>query len=345
MKQEKIESTTSNHYRLPYNFGLGGVPIGNEFTAVTDTEAQQTLEAAWNAGVRYYDVSPWYGLGLAERRFGQFLHNQNRKAYVISSKVGKLLKASKKAIKSNLFPLSGSPNIVTFDYSAAAVRRSVEDSLQRLGIDSLDIVFVHDLSPDNKWLDGKWLEHFEIAKQGAFPELTRMREEGLIKAWGLGVNRPEPILAAMETSDPDIFLLASQYSLIEHEYALKNIFPEVRKKNIQLVMGSALNAGFISGSPRFNYGHEIPPAFIKKRNRLVAIANAHGVDLRTAALQFAAMPDVAAAVLCGARTAQQITEDTESMKVTIRDDFWEELKSEKMIAENAPVNKFKTAGQ
>src|SRR5258705_13395225 len=337
MKQEKQVVNAFGNYRLPYNFGLGGVPLGYEITAVTDTEAQHTLEAAWNAGVRYYDVSPWYGLGLAERRFGQFLHNQTRDDYIISSKVGKLLKASKKAIQSNLFPLAGSPNKVEFDYSAAAVRRSIEDSLQRLGIDSLDIVFVHDLSPDNKYLDGKWLEHFEIAKQGAFPELTRMREEGLIKAWGLGVNRPEPILAAMEVADPNIFLLASQYSLIDHEYALKNIFPEVRKKNIQLVMGSALNAGFISGSNRYNYGHEMPPEFIAKRDHLVAIADAYAVDLRTPALQFAAMPDVVAAVLCGARTAQQITEDVESMKVKIPEDFWETLKAEKLIAEEAPI--------
>ena len=345
MIQEKVLPATSRHYQLPYNFGLGGVPIGNEFTAVTDTEAQQTLEAAWNAGVRYYDVSPWYGLGLAERRFGQFLHNQTREEYVISSKVGKLLKASKKAIKSNLFPLAGSPNFVEFDYSAAGVRRSIEDSLQRMGIDSLDIVFVHDLSPDNKYLEGKWLQHFEIAKQGAFPELTRMREEGLIKAWGLGVNRPEPILAAMEVADPDLFLLASQYSLIDHEYALKNIFPEVRKKNIKLVMGSSLNAGFTSGSDRYNYGHEIPTEFIVKRNRLVAIAKAHGVDLRTAALQFSAMPDVAAAVICGARTAQQITENVESMKVKIPGDFWSELKAEKLILEEAPINNIKISLQ
>lgn len=337
MKQEKTELPIFGHYRLPYSFGLGGVPIGNEFTEITDIEAQQTLEAAWNAGVRYYDVSPWYGLGLAERRFGQFLHNQDRSAYVISSKVGKLLKASKKAIESNLFPLAGSPNIVEFNYSAEAVRRSIEDSLQRLGIDSLDIVFVHDLSPDNKYLEGRWLEHFEIAKQGAFPELTRMREEGLIKAWGLGVNRPEPILATMKVADPDIFLLASQYSLIDHEYALKNVFPEVRKKNIQLVMGSALNAGFISGSNRYNYGHEMPAEFIAKRNRLAAVANAHGVDLTTAALQFAAMPDVAAAVICGARTADQITEDVRSMKVIIPEDFWTALKAEKLISEEAPT--------
>jgi D-threo-aldose 1-dehydrogenase len=164
-----------------------------------------------------------------------------------------------------------------------------------------------------------------------------MREEGLIKAWGLGVNRPEPILAAMEVADPNIFLLASQYSLIDHEYALKNIFPEVRKKNIRLVMGAALNAGFISGSNRYNYGHDMPPEFVAKRNRLATIANTHGVDLRTAALQFAAMPDVAAAVLCGARTSQQITEDVESMTIKIPGDFWKELKAEKLISEEAPV--------
>ncbi|MCW3116482.1 MAG: D-threo-aldose 1-dehydrogenase, partial [Chitinophagaceae bacterium] len=219
----------------------------------------------------------------------------------------------------------------------AAVRRSIEDSLQRLGIDSLDIVFVHDLSPDNKFLEGKWLEHFEIAKQGAFPELTRMRKEGLIKAWGLGVNTPEPILATMEVADPDIFLLASQYSLIDHEYALKNVFPEVRRRNITLVIGSVLNAGFISGSDRYNYAHEMPAEFVAKRDRLTALAKVHHVDLRTAALQFSAMPDVAAAVLCGARTAKQITEDVESMKVKIPADFWAALKAEKLISEKAPV--------
>jgi D-threo-aldose 1-dehydrogenase len=337
MKQEKTLSATPVKYKIPYNIGLGGVPIGNEFTAVTDTEAQDTLEAAWDFGVRYFDVSPWYGLGLAERRFGQFLHNKNRGEYVISSKVGKLLRASKQAIKTNPFPLAGSPNIVEFDYSAGAVRRSIEDSLQRLGIDSLDIVFVHDLSPDNKYLEGKWLDHFEIARRGAFPELSRMRDEGLIKAWGLGVNTPEPILAAMKVSDPNIFLLASQYSLIDHEYALKNIFPQVRKKDISLVMGSALNAGFISGSNRYNYGHEMPAEFVAKRNRLTAIANTYGVDLRTAALQFASMPDIAAAVLFGARTAEQAIENVRSMEIKIPGEFWAELKHEKLIAEEAPI--------
>ena len=180
---ENGTSSGSNvHYKPPFKFGLGGVPLGNEFAVVTDKDAYASLEAAWSAGVRYYDVSPWYGLGLAERRFGSFLHNKNRTEYVISSKVGKLLRASKTADNRRYFPFSPSPNDMIFDYTASGVRRSIEDSLQRLGINSLDIAFVHDISADNKYLPTSWQEQFEIAKKGAFPELTRMREEGLIKA-------------------------------------------------------------------------------------------------------------------------------------------------------------------
>ena len=189
--QNKTNSPTQGHYKPPFKFGMGGVPLGNEFSVVTDEDANAILEAAWSAGVRYYDVSPWYGLGLAERRFGYFLHNKRRSDYVLSSKVGKLLKASK-TYNRDLFPFSPSPNNVVFDYTGPGIRRSIEDSLQRLGIESLDIAFVHDLSPDNKLLPTPWEEQFKIAMTGAFPELTRMREEGVIKGWGLGVNGTHP---------------------------------------------------------------------------------------------------------------------------------------------------------
>ena len=248
--QNAANTSRQGHYKPPFKFGMEGVPLGNEFSIVTDEDASAILEAAWSADVRYYDVSPWYGLGLAERRFGYFLHNKKRSDYIISSKVGKLLKASKTAHNRDLFPFSPSPNDVVFDYTGPGIRRSIEDSLQRLGIDSLDIAFVHDLSPDNKLLPTPWEEQFKIATKGAFPELTRMREEGIIKGWGLGVNRPEPILQVLEVADPDVCLLASQYSLIDHKNALNNVFPAVRQKNVSLVIGSSLNAGFISGSPR-----------------------------------------------------------------------------------------------
>jgi D-threo-aldose 1-dehydrogenase len=142
-------TTTSEHYKPAVRFGLGGVPLGNEFANITEKDAYATLEAAWSAGVRYYDTSPWYGLGLCERRFGNFLHTKDRSDYVLSSKVGKLLKASPQNNSKEYFPFTPSPNNLVFDYTADGVKRSIEDSLQRLGLDALDIVFVHDLSPDN----------------------------------------------------------------------------------------------------------------------------------------------------------------------------------------------------
>src|SRR5256886_8187972 len=178
--EQAVSSGNKGHYKPPFRFGIGGVPLGNEFAVVTDKDAYATIEAAWNAGVRYYDMAPWYGLGLADRRFGNFLHNKKRSDYVLSTKVGKLLKASKTAKNKEYFPFSPSPNDVIYDYTASGVRRSIEDSLQRLGIDSIDIAFVHDISSDNKYLPTPWAEQFEIARKGAFPELTRMREEGLI---------------------------------------------------------------------------------------------------------------------------------------------------------------------
>ncbi|MEA3141046.1 MAG: D-threo-aldose 1-dehydrogenase [Gammaproteobacteria bacterium] len=330
----------SGHYVPPIKFGLGGVTLGNEFEVITDEEGYKTLNAAWSAGVRYYDVSPWYGLGLAERRFGNYLHNKNRDEYIISSKVGKLLKASRQNNGKSNFPFSPSPNNVVFDYTADGVRRSVEDSLQRLGLSDLDIVFVHDISSDNKLLPTPWQQQFEIALRGAFPALARMKEEGIIKGWGIGVNTPEPILRVMQEADPDVCLLASQYSLIDHANALNNLFPVARRRNVKFVVGSSLNAGFISGSPRYNYGKNswnIPRDRIEKRQKLRAVAAQYGVDLRTAALRFSAAPDVAAALIVGARSAEQILANVTSMQATVPSDFWAELKRQKLIEQNAPT--------
>lgn len=324
-----------------FRFGLGGVPLGNEFDQHTDTDAQATLEAAWALGVRYYDVAPWYGLGLAERRFGRFLHGQRREDYVLSSKVGKLLKASKDNKHADMFPLSDSPNDLVIDYTADGVRRSVEDSLQRLGVSHLDIAFVHDLSPDFGWFpDGGWEKQYEIARKGAFPALSKMRDEGLIRAWGVGVNTPYAILKVIEDADPDVCLCARQYSLIEHAHALNEVFPAVRAKNVSLVIGSALNAGLISGSPRYNYGKEnfkIPPQVTEKLAKLRAVAERHGVDLRTAALQFSAAASEAVALVVGAGNEREIQENWTSMQAKIPNEFWSELKHEQLIEKHAPT--------
>ncbi|HVR47199.1 MAG TPA: aldo/keto reductase [Candidatus Binatia bacterium] len=321
-------------------FGLGGVPFGNEFAYVTDEVAHATIEAAWNAGVRYYDTSPWYGLGLAERRLGTFLHNQTRSEYVLSSKVGKLLTASRDNNAKEYFPFTSSPNNLRYDYTADGVKRSVEDSLQRIGVDALDVVFVHDLSPDNPWLPAPWEEQFEIARKGAFPALSKMRDGGLIKGWGLGVNSPEPILKLMDVADANVCLLARQYSLIDHARALHEVFPKARDSGMRFVVGSSLNAGFISGSARYNYGrdnYKIPAWAIEKRDRLRAVAARYGVDLRTAALRFSSAPDVAVALVVGCSDPQQVLADYTSLETRIPAEFWSDLRSEGLIENDARI--------
>ncbi len=327
-------------FKPEFRFGLGGVPLGNEFNKHTDKEAEATLEAAWAMGVRYFDVAPWYGFGLSERRFGHFLHAQRRDDFVLSSKVGKLFKASKHNKHAEIFPFSDSPNDLVIDFTADGVRRSIEDSLQRLGVSHLDVAFAHDLSPDFAWFPNGWEEQYEIARKGAFPALSRMREEGLIRAWGVGVNTPMAILQVIDDADPDVCLCARQYSLIDHANALNELFPAVRAKNVSLVIGSSLNAGFISGSPRYNYGKSnfrIPADAIRKLHRLKAVAARHGVDLRTAALQFSAAASEAVALVVGARSAQQIEQDWNSMQARIPGAFWDELRHEKLIEPGAPT--------
>jgi D-threo-aldose 1-dehydrogenase len=335
-----MENRAAQIFTPEFRFGLGGVPLGNEFNKHTDAEAQGTLEEAWALGVRYYDVAPWYGFGLAERRFGHFLHTKKRDEYVLSSKVGKLFRASKGNRHAEIYPLSDSPNDLVIDYSADGVRRSIEDSLQRLGVSHLDVVFVHDLSPDFAWFPNGWEEQYEIARRGAFPALSKMRDEGVIRAWGVGVNTPMAILKVIEDADPDVCLCARQYSQIDHAGAVREVFPAVRARNVSLVIGSSLNAGFISGSPRFNYGQknfEIPAEAIAKRERLRAAAAAFGVDLRTAALQFSAAASEAVALVVGARSARQISEDYNSMQAKIPAAFWTELKEQQLIEPDAAL--------
>lgn len=330
----------AQRYRLPHSFGLGGVAIGNEFQFATDEQADATLAAAWDAGVRYFDVSPWYGLGLAERRFGRFLSKKPRNEFVISSKVGKLLRAGRDNQAKAFFPFTTSPNTPHFDYTADGVLRSIEDSLQRLGLDRLDIVFVHDLSPDNTYLPDDWDALWPVAEQGAFPALTRLRDEGVIDAWGMGVNCPQPILRCLETADSDIHLLASQYSLIDHANAVTEVFPKAREAGVSFVVGSALNAGFLGGAPRYNYGEEntlIPDDKREKLSKLRAVADRHGVDLIAAALQFSLAPDVASALIVGTASPAHILADHAALRAKIPAAFWEELRSAGILHPQAAV--------
>lgn len=334
----QASSKNRRSFEFPQNFGLGGVGVGNGWNENSNRQITETLDAAWNAGVRYFDTSPFYGFGLSERRMGHYLFEKNRDEFLLSTKIGRIFEADPNFKVDPGILWKGKLNFkYRLDYTAAGVRRSIEDSLQRLGLSSIDLVFVHDLSPDNADLGEKWLDQFNIAVKGAFPELTKMREEGLIKGWGMGVNRPEPILKALEVADPDVMLVAVQYSLIDHEHALDHVFPIMQQKNVKAVMGAPLNGGFLADRDRYNYGSKIPEDMAEKRKQIKQILQNHQADLRTVALQFAAAHPVVGAVIPGASTAEQAKANAASMSVPIPEAVWDELKAAKLIAAHAPV--------
>lgn len=337
-------SKAGGNYRLPVPLGLGGVAIGNLFFPTPERQAEETLEAAWKAGVRYFDTAPFYGAGLSEHRFGEFLRTQKREDFIVSTKIGRVYEADS-LVKGEGWSAPGKlwadalPFSFKYDYTADGVWRSVEDSLQRLGLSSIDIVFVHDLSPDNGDFGERWTDQFDIAAKGAFLALTKMRDQGIIKAWGMGVNRIEPVLAALKAGDPDVMLSATQYSLMKHEDALERLFPACEERGVSIVVGAPLNAGFLAGVDRYDYGGTIPAGFLEKRARMSALAKEHGTDLRTAALQFSSAPSVVTAIIPGARSARQVTENVASGKAKIPDEFWAALKKEGLISMAAPTNK------
>ncbi|MNT03868.1 D-threo-aldose 1-dehydrogenase [compost metagenome] len=329
--------TEKKRFRPVDKAGFGGVALGNGFQQNSDLECLQAVEAAWNAGIRLFDTSPWYGLGISERRMGLFLKDQPRDSFTLSTKVGRLMDPKEDFTMEQIL-WKGKLNFgYKYDYSAAGVRRSVEDSLQRLGLSSIDIVFIHDLSPDNGDMKDSYAHYFEEATKGAMPELTKMREEGIIKGWGLGVNTIEPILQTLSVADPDIFLSACQYSLIKHEDDLNKVFPKVAERDVSIVVGAPLCAGFLSGKDRYLYDGKFPAGVKEKLNALQRVAENHAVDLRTAALQFAAAPAEVSGVIPGAHTVEQAIQNAQSFKTKIPADFWEELKHQKLIVKNAPL--------
>ena len=332
-------SSHTMRYMTPQRFGMGGTQIGNIFAPISDEQARSVLQAAWGEGVRLYDTSPFYGFGLSEYRLGRFLHDKDPDDYVVSTKVGRVLTAAGGRRADHAIWKSPAPFNYRYDYTAAGARRSVEDSLQRLGLPRIDIVFIHDLSPDNTELDGGWEAAYRIARTGAMVELEKMRDEGLIKAWGFGVNAPDAVVRALAGDDPvpDIVLLACQYSLLDHGDALHSTLPALKSKGTSVVVGTPLNDGFLGGRNRYNFSQDLPAGAVEKRARIMAIARRHGIDIHTAALQFAAAHPQVSAIIPGARSSGQVVSNIQAMKVGIPAAFWDDLKRHGLIDAQAPV--------
>ncbi|ASK29274.1 pyridoxal 4-dehydrogenase [Chryseobacterium sp. T16E-39] len=318
-----------------HKLGLGGVAIGTAFANITDEEAHDVLQKAWDLGIRYYDTSPWYGLTKSERRFGQFLQDKERDDFVFSTKVGRLFK---EVPKSEVPPtMWKNPLNYDFrhDYTADAIKKSIDDSLERTGLDSIDIVYIHDLSEDQ--VGDRYPYFLKQAKEGAFKVLSDLRDQGIIKAWGMGVNKIEPILDCIEAADPDICLSATQYSILEHEDAVDRLLPAVRKAGVRLVSGAGYNSGFIAGRDRYNYKDVIPKGMTEKRDRIAELAKKYDTDIIHAGLQFVLAADEFAAIIPGASKQDQVQDNVDALNAVIPPDFWKELRSEGLIYEKAQI--------
>ncbi|HDX9609667.1 TPA: aldo/keto reductase [Bacillus toyonensis] len=327
---------------LKEKIGFGTAPLGNMYRNIPEEEAIATVDAAWENGVRYFDTAPLYGSGLAEIRLGEALSKRNRDDYFLSTKVGRTISeeledpsARDLGEKGGLFEF-GRKNKMIIDYSADATLRSIEQSLKRLKTDRLDFVFIHDLAQD--FYGDEWISQFETARTGAFRALTRLREEGVIKGWGLGVNKVESIelMLDLEEAKSNISLLAGRYSLLDHERALQRVMPAAVKHNMDIVVGGPYSSGILAGGAHFEY-QKASPEIIAKVEKIKALANRHEISIKAAALQFSLANPAVAAVVPGASKPERIVEDQNALNTVIPAAFWEEMREQKLVAPNAPL--------
>lgn len=322
--------------------GFGAAPLGNMFRNIPDSEAAATVDAAWNLGTRYFDTAPFYGAGLSEIRLGKELSKRKRSEYVLSTKVGRLIldeleDASARDLgeKGDIFKY-GRANKVVYDYTAAGTRKSIQDSLKRMNVDHIDFVWVHDIAQDFHG-DG-WLGMFEIARQGAFVALSQLRDEGVIKGWGLGVNKVQPVELLLDLSAvrPDATLLAGRYTLLDHELALQRLMPAAAAKGVDIVIGGPYSSGVLAGGSHFEYG-PVPKEIASKVEKIKALCTRHDVPIKAAALQFSLAHPASAAVIPGASKPERIKEDHQALKAKIPGEFWRELRAQRLVAPNAPL--------
>jgi D-threo-aldose 1-dehydrogenase len=319
--------------------GLGGAPLGNLFAAVTDTEAQALLGAAWARGCRSFDTAPHYGHGLSEQRLGAALRPQPREAFVLSSKVGRLLTPDATVPREQHGYVGGLAFRQHWDYSAAGVRRSVEDSLQRLGLDRLDAAFVHDCDAATHGANADAVRRQVIDE--TLPALRALKREGLIRAVGLGVNDVQIVQGVLREAELDVLLLAGRYSLLDHT-ALPELLPLCAQRGVRVALGGVFNSGLLAsatrrgGVARFNYA---PAArdWVERTARIEALCDVHGVALRAAALQFALAHPAVEIVLVGARNAAEWHDALAMARQPISPAFWHDLRAAGLLPDAAPT--------
>jgi len=306
------------------SFGCGG--IGNLYQAVTRADAEATLQTAWDGGVRYFDAAPRYGHGLAERRLGDFLRDKPRDSYVVSTKVGRLLKA----VLENEVPDYGFADPLPFradyDYSYDGVMRSVEFSLARLGLNRVEILFVHDIGVLTHGAEEN-ARHFRDLMDGGMKALDELKSSGAVKAIGLGVNEVEVCLETMARTPIDCILLAGRYTLLDRS-AEKELLARCREAGTSLVIGGVFNSGILAtgAKPGAHFDYEAPSEDIVRRvNGMEAIAAKYGISLAGAAMAFPMMSDVVATVLVGTAKPSSMKRNLDQFGETIPEAAWAEF--------------------
>lgn len=312
--------------------GLGTAALGGLYAAVDEPTALKTIRRAYDAGIRFFDTAPLYGHGLSERRLGRALSDVPRAEIVLATKVGRLLRAGAPPDESQLsggfdrWPAAPPVNPV-FDFSYDGVMRSVAESLERLGLDRVDVLHVHD--PD---------EHPDDALAGAYRALDRLRDEGLIAAVGVGMNQTELLVRFAREADFDCLLLAGRYTLLDQS-GLRELLPLCVERGIAVILGGVYNSGLLA-DPRPGAMYDYAPApreLVERAQRLGEICGRHGVSLKAAAIQFPLAHPAVASLLLGARSPAELEEDLELLRVPIPNELWKELKRERLLNEEAPT--------
>ena len=315
--------------------GFGGAPLGNLYQAVDEDQAEQALAAAWALGLRYFDTAPLYGNGLSEQRIGRFLRGQPRDGYVLSSKVGRLLSADATAGDAQSGYVQAPRCRVVFDYSADGALRSIDDSLRRLGLDRLDIAYIHDI--DVHTHGALQPQRFREAMEGALPALLRLRREGVVRAVGLGVNETQPCLDALRHGDLDCLMVAGRYTLLDRS-AHEALIPACAARGVQLVVAGAYNSGILATGAVLGarYDYALASTTVRDRvARIEGVARTHGVPLRAAALQFALGHPVVSQVMVGVRSAAEVADAELMFRQPVPAAFWSALREQGLLAPDA----------
>lgn len=320
--------------------GFGTAPLGNLYRAISDDDAHAILSLAWDSGVRYFDTAPLYGLGLSETRLNRFLRGKPRDEYVLSTKVGRLLSPATAQTRDGIGKWFDVPNRKeVYDYTYDGVMRSLEFSLERLGVDRVDILYAHDLDVFNHKTQNALDEKLNELIAGGYKAMLSLRDQGVIRAFGAGVNEWQSCQWMAERGDFDLFLLAGRYTLLEQE-ALDSFLPLCTERGIGIVIGGPYNSGILATGPRegayYNYD-PAPPEILDRVARIQAVCERHGVRMLDAAFQFPLHHPAVVSVIPGGQGVDEMRSNLAASEAPIPTSLWADLKGEGLLRQDAPT--------